>query len=76
MGKASLFQVTHALGVKAEENLAMIADSFAFLHKKNPKRELFFDAEHFFDGAKDNETIRHAMFAGGGGWRRIGVGAL
>ena len=55
VGKASLFQVTHALGVKAEENLAMIADSFAFLHKKNPKRELFFDAEHFFDGAKDNE---------------------
>ena len=55
VGKASLFQVTHALGVKPDENLAMIADSFAFLHKKNPKRELFFDAEHFFDGAKDNE---------------------
>ena len=54
VGKASLFQVTHALEVGRDENLAMIKDSFAFLH--NSKRELFFDAEHFFDGFKDNEN--------------------
>jgi 2-isopropylmalate synthase len=40
--------VTHVLGTTAEENLAMIRDSVAFL--KNAGKEVVYDAEHFFDG--------------------------
>lgn len=49
VGKSSRFQVREALGTTPEENLAMIADSFQFL-REHGKRELLFDAEHFFDG--------------------------
>jgi 2-isopropylmalate synthase len=35
-----------------QENLAMIADSVAFL--KANDREVIYDAEHFFDGFKDS----------------------
>ena len=35
-----------------EENLLMIKDSVSFLKKQ--KREVFYDAEHFFDGYKNN----------------------
>jgi 2-isopropylmalate synthase len=48
VGKASAAQVRTVLGVPLEENLAMIADSVAFL--KAAGREVMFDAEHFFDG--------------------------
>lgn len=48
VGKASAEQVRLVLGVELEENLAMIADSVAFL--KAAGREVIFDAEHFFDG--------------------------
>ncbi len=48
VGKASLFQVRKVLGVSPEENLAMIADSVAFLAAAS--REVMLDAEHFFDG--------------------------
>ncbi len=48
VGKASAEQVRVVLGIPAEENLAMIADSVAFL--KAAGREVMFDAEHFFDG--------------------------
>ena len=48
VGKASVYQVDTVLGVSLEENLAMIADSVAFL--KGAGREVMFDAEHFFDG--------------------------
>ncbi len=47
-GKSWLLHVTDVLKTTPEENLAMIADSVAFL-KKNGK-EVIFDAEHFFDG--------------------------
>ena len=47
-GKSSLFHVNEILGCSAEENLRMIKDSVAFM-KENGK-EVFFDAEHFFDG--------------------------
>ncbi len=47
-GKSWDFQVTAALGIALEENLAMIEDSVAFL-RENGKRVMF-DAEHFFDG--------------------------
>ncbi|MES1165778.1 MAG: citramalate synthase [Verrucomicrobiota bacterium] len=47
-GKSWLLHVTKVLGTTAEENLAMIADSVAFL--KAAGREVVYDAEHFFDG--------------------------
>lgn len=52
VGKASAFQVQSVLGVSLQENLAMISDSVAFL--KAAGREVMFDAEHFFDGYRDD----------------------
>jgi len=51
-GKTWDFHVTDALKVSLEENLAMIGESIDFLKKKG--LEVFFDAEHFFDGYKNN----------------------
>jgi 2-isopropylmalate synthase len=51
-GKTWDFHVTEALKISLEENLKLIKDSIAYL-KKNLK-EVFFDAEHFFDAYKDN----------------------
>src|SRR5687767_14420139 len=50
-GKSWRLQVTEVLGVSPEENLAMIGDTVRFL--KTQRREVIYDAEHFFDGAKD-----------------------
>ena len=47
-GKSWDMHVTDVLQVSRDENLAMIADSVAFL--KSQSREVIFDAEHFFDG--------------------------
>jgi 2-isopropylmalate synthase len=47
-GKSWDVHVKEALGASKEENLAMIRDTLAFLRPKT--RELFYDAEHFFDG--------------------------
>lgn len=52
VGKASRFQVDRVLGTTAEENIRMVADTVAFL--KQHDREVFFDAEHFFDGWDDD----------------------
>ena len=52
VGKASLFQVEEALGITKDENLSMIKDSINQIKKKN--KEPIFDAEHFFDGFKQN----------------------
>ena len=67
VGKTSAFHVTEVLGVTREENLAMIADTVAFLTAA--AREVFYDAEHFFDGWKLDrayavETILAAARAG------------
>lgn len=51
-GKSWLLHVTEVLQTTPEENLAMIADSVRFL-KENGK-EVIYDAEHFFDGYKEN----------------------
>ncbi len=48
VGKASLLHVEKVVRVSREENLAMIAESVAFL-VRHGKRVLL-DAEHFFDG--------------------------
>ncbi len=52
VGKTWLLHVTEVIGVTAEENLAMISDTVAYL--KQHGREVFYDAEHFFDSYKDN----------------------
>ena len=66
-GKSSPFQVAEALQTTPEENLRMIADSVGFL-KLNGK-EVVYDAEHFFDGFKQDPayalcTLRSAHAAG------------
>ena len=52
VGKASAYQVRVVLETSVEENLAMIADSVSYL--KSRDRRVFYDAEHFFDGFKEN----------------------
>ncbi|MBW6463380.1 MAG: citramalate synthase [Firmicutes bacterium] len=51
-GKSWDFHVVDALKTTLDENLNMIGDSIAHLKKKG--LEVFFDAEHFFDGYKAN----------------------
>ena len=51
-GKAWDFHVTDALKVSLEKNLTMVEDSIRFLKKKN--KNVIFDAEHFFDGYRNN----------------------
>ena len=52
VGKASAFQVETALGLDPSENLAMIGESIA--HLATAQKEPIYDAEHFFDGYKQN----------------------
>lgn len=51
-GKSWDLHVKSVLKTTLKENLNMIEDSVKFLRKKG--RHVFFDAEHFFDGYKDN----------------------
>lgn len=51
-GKSWDFHVTEVLRISLEENLRMIEDSIAFLVSEG--RKVFFDAEHFFDGYREN----------------------
>ncbi|MFM7520046.1 MAG: citramalate synthase [Planctomycetota bacterium] len=67
VGKTSAFHVAEVLGVSREENLAMIAETVGHLVASG--REVFYDAEHFFDGWKLDapyaaETILAAARAG------------
>jgi 2-isopropylmalate synthase len=52
VGKAWDQQVTRVLETTLEESLSMITDSISHLKAKGLR--VFFDAEHFFDGYKDN----------------------
>jgi 2-isopropylmalate synthase len=52
VGKTWDFHVTDVLGTTLEENLRMIADSVAYCQAQG--REVFYDAEHFFDGYRAN----------------------
>ena len=66
-GKTWDFHVEHALRTTLEENLKMISESVAYLKSKG--RRVFFDAEHFYDGFKNNssyslEAIKAAYDAG------------
>jgi len=51
-GKTWDMHVTDVIKTTLDENLSMIRDSIEFL--KSKKREVFYDAEHFFDGYKSN----------------------
>lgn len=52
-GKCWDFHVKEALKVSLEENIDMIKDTISYLRSK--KKEVIFDAEHFFDGYKNNK---------------------
>lgn len=52
VGKAHDYHVTAALGISLEENLENIRASVAHIVAQG--REALYDAEHFFDGYKDN----------------------
>jgi 2-isopropylmalate synthase len=67
VGKTWDLHVREVLGTTLEENLAMIRDSVAYC--KSQGREVFYDAEHFFDGYRNNadyalQTLRAAQEAG------------
>ncbi len=67
VGKTWDFHVRDALRTTLDENIAMIADTIAFL--KQHDIEVLFDAEHFFDGFRNNPeyalaTLRAAAAAG------------
>lgn len=51
-GKTWLLHVEQVIKTTAEENLKMIEDTVAYLVKNG--RRVIYDAEHFFDGYKDN----------------------
>ena len=66
-GKSWDLQVEEVMNNTLQENLAMISDSVAYL--KQQDREVIYDAEHFFDGYKNNkayamQTIAAAVNAG------------
>ena len=67
VGKTWDFHVTDVVGTTLDENLAMIADSVR--HCRAHGREVFYDAEHFFDGYRANPvyaiaTLKAAAEAG------------
>jgi 2-isopropylmalate synthase len=67
VGKTWDLHVKEVLGTTLEENLAMIGDSVA--HCRSAGRDVFYDAEHFFDGYRHNpeyslKTLKAAELAG------------
>lgn len=66
-GKSWMLHVTDALNITPEQNLGMISQSVEYL--KSHSKEVIYDAEHFFDGYKDNpeyafKTLQTAESAG------------
>jgi 2-isopropylmalate synthase len=67
VGKTWDLHVREVLNTTLDENLGMIADSVAYCREAG--REVFYDAEHFFDGYKNNAeyalaTLQAAQEAG------------
>ncbi len=67
VGKSWRLHLEKVIRVPEEENLAMIRDSVAFC--KGGGKQVIFDAEHFFDGYRDDsgfalECVRAAAEAG------------
>ncbi|MEM6424322.1 MAG: citramalate synthase [Cyanobacteria bacterium P01_C01_bin.73] len=66
-GKSWDLHVVEGLKTTLDENLAMIADTIAFL--RHQERQIIYDAEHWFDGFKQNpdyalQTLAAAATAG------------
>jgi 2-isopropylmalate synthase len=61
VGKTSLLHVKMVLKTTPDENLAMIASTVGFL--KGHKKFVVYDAEHAFDGYKDNPAYALASWA-------------
>lgn len=66
-GKTWDMHVKEVLKIDLEANLKIIFESVSFLKKK--RKKVFYDAEHFFDGYKENpeyalRTLRAALDAG------------
>lgn len=66
-GKTWLLHVNQALKISPDENLQIIHSSVSYL--KEHGKEVIYDAEHFFDGYKDNpeyalQTLKTAEDAG------------
>ncbi|MDD5438564.1 MAG: citramalate synthase [Candidatus Omnitrophica bacterium] len=70
-GKTWDLHVHEVLKTSSDENLRMIEDSLRFLRSKG--RFVIFDAEHFFDGFKDNKeyAVKCLLAAQQGGAERI-----
>lgn len=66
-GKSWDLHATQILEVSPDENLSMISQSISYLKGKG--REVFFDAEHFFDGYRRNPdyALRTIQAAADGG---------
>ena len=67
VGKTWDMHVREVLGTTLDENVRMIADSVAYCVEQD--REVFYDAEHFFDGYRQNaeyalRTLKAAEEAG------------
>jgi len=67
VGKTWVLHLEKVTKVSREENLAMIADSVAFCREEG--KRVIYDAEHFFDGFRDDpvyalECLRAAAGAG------------
>jgi 2-isopropylmalate synthase len=61
VGKAWDLHVTDVLGCSLDENLTLCADSVRYLKQKG--RETIFDAEHFFDGYRENPVYAMKVLA-------------
>ncbi|MBT3140637.1 citramalate synthase [Phaeobacter gallaeciensis] len=70
VGKAHDYHVTEALGISLDENVENVRASMA--HIVSLGREALYDAEHFFDGYKDNPAyavqVCKAALAAGARW--------
>ena len=69
VGKTWDLHVDEVLRVSRDENLAMIQDSVAFCAAAENVEQVFYDAEHFFDGYKANpdyalQTLQAAIDGG------------
>jgi 2-isopropylmalate synthase len=66
-GKSWDLHISDALRISFKKNLELISDSISYL--KSKKRQVFYDAEHFFDGYRSNpeyaiKTLLSAEAAG------------
>jgi len=62
VGKAWDYHVIEALGTTLDEGVAMVADSVAYLRADG--RDVFYDAEHFFDGYRRNPEFSMRVLEG------------